>query len=167
MVYKLAKTRNRRTKDIRDSIYINDTGGNILTDHEKINDRWQEYIDELFKTNARKEPDKCDATEGTIPRITDEEIRKQLDKLKNRKANGPDNLPIELWKLVGDAGIESLETTMNEVMSRGMPSFWRSSEISPLYKCKGSVLDCGNYRGIKLTSHTMNRWEHILENRIR
>ena len=47
---------------------------------------------------------------------------KQLDKLKSRKANGPDNLPIELWKLVGDAGIESMETTMNEVMSRGMPS---------------------------------------------
>ena len=51
---------------------------------------------------------------------------------------------LELWKLVGDAGIESLETTMNEVMSRGMPSSWRFSEISPIYKGKGSVLDCGN-----------------------
>ena len=38
---------------------------------------------------------------------TTEEIRKQLQKLKNRKANGSDNLPIELWKLVGGAGIES------------------------------------------------------------
>ena len=114
MIYKLAKTRNRRTKDISDSIYINDADGNILTDHEKIQDRWQEYFDELFNvTNARKELDKCDETEGPIPRITEEEIRKQLDKLKSRKANGPDNLPIELWKLVGDAGIESLETTMN------------------------------------------------------
>ncbi len=48
---------------------------------------------------------------------------------------------IELWKLVGAAGIESLETTMNEVMSRGIPSSWRYSEISPIYKGKGSVLD--------------------------
>ena len=86
--------------------------------------------------------------------------------MKNRKANGPDNLPIELWKLVGDAGIESLETTMNEVMSRGMPSSWRYSEINTIYKCKGSVLDCGNYRGIKLMSHTMKLWERIIENRI-
>ena len=69
----------------------------------------------IYVTNARKEPDKCDETEGPIPRITEEEIRKQLDKVKNRKANGPDNLPIELWKLVGDAGIESLETTIDEV----------------------------------------------------
>ncbi len=58
---------------------------------------------------------------------------------------------------------------MNEVMSRGMPSSWRFSEISPVYKGKGSVLDCGNYRGIKLMSHTMKLWEHkiIIKNRIR
>ena len=113
MIYKLAKTRNRRTKDISDNIYISDADGNILTDHAKIKDRWQEYFEELFNvTSARKEPDKCDETEGPIPRITAEEIRKQLEKLKKRKANGPDNLPIQLWKLVGDAGIESLETTI-------------------------------------------------------
>ena len=105
-----------------------------------------------------------DETEGPIPRITAEEIRKQLEKLKNRKANSPDNLPIELWKLVGDAGIESLGTTMNEVMHRGMPSSWRYSEISPTYKGKGSVVECGNYIGIFNVSHdetlgTYNREE--------
>ena len=70
MICKLAKTRNRRTKDISDNIYINDADGNILTDHEKIKDRWQEYFEELFNvTNAMKEPDQCDETEGQIPRI--------------------------------------------------------------------------------------------------
>ena len=55
VIYKLDKTRNRRTNDISDSIYINDADGNILTDHENIKDRWQEYFDELFNvTNARK-----------------------------------------------------------------------------------------------------------------
>ena len=56
---------------------------------------------------------------------------------------------------------------MNEVMSIGMPLSWRFSEISPVYKGKGSVLECGNYRGIKLMSHTMKLWEHVIENRIR
>ena len=119
MISKLAKTRNRRTKDMSNNIYISDVDGNTLTDHEKIKDRWQEYFEELFNvTNARKEPDKCDETEGPIPRITAEEIKKQLEKLKNRKANEQYNSPIELWKLVGDVGIESLETTMNDVMNR-------------------------------------------------
>ena len=53
MIYNLAKTRHRRTKDISDNIYISDADGNILTDHEKIKDRWQEYVEELFNvTNA-------------------------------------------------------------------------------------------------------------------
>ena len=55
MICKLAKTRNRRTKDISDNIYISDADANIITDHEKIKDRWQEYFEELFNvTNARK-----------------------------------------------------------------------------------------------------------------
>ena len=41
MIYKLAKTRNRRTKGISDNIYISDADGNILTDHEKLKDKWQ------------------------------------------------------------------------------------------------------------------------------
>ena len=64
----LAKTRNRRTNGISDNIYISDADGNIRTDHEKIKDRWQEYFEELFNvTNARKELDNCDETDGPIP----------------------------------------------------------------------------------------------------
>ena len=92
IIYKLAKTRNRGTKYISDNIYVSDADGNILTDHEKIKDRWQNYCEQLFNvTNARKEPDKCDETEGPTPIITAEEIRKQLEKLTKRKTNGPDN----------------------------------------------------------------------------
>ena len=41
------------------------------------------------------------------------------------------------------------------------------SLLSPIYKGKISVLECGNYRGIKLMSHTMKLWERMIENRIR
>ena len=37
----------------------------------------------------------------------------------------------------------------------------------PIYKNKGDIQDCGNYRGIKLMSHTMKIWERIINNRIR
>ena len=37
----------------------------------------------------------------------------------------------------------------------------------PIFKGKGCVLECNNYRGIKLMSHTMKLWERIIEARLR
>ncbi len=48
-----------------------------------------------------------------------------------------------------------------------MPNEWRDSVTVPIYEEKGDIQDCGNYRGIKLLSHTMKLWEKILKSRIR
>ena len=48
-----------------------------------------------------------------------------------------------------------------------MPNAWRESVIIPIFKEKGDIQDCGNYRGIKLMSHTMKIWEKVIERRIR
>ena len=37
----------------------------------------------------------------------------------------------------------------------------------PIYKNKGDVQNCENYRGIKLMSHTMKLWERVIEQRLR
>lgn len=39
--------------------------------------------------------------------------------------------------------------------------------ITPVYKGKGSVQDCGNYRSIKVMSHTMKLFERIIDMRMR
>ena len=44
---------------------------------------------------------------------------------------------------------------------------WRKSTLVPLYKNKGDIQDCSNYRGIKLISHTMKLWERVMEHRLR
>ena len=36
-----------------------------------------------------------------------------------------------------------------------------------LYKSKGDIKECENYRGIKLMSHSMKLWEWVIETRIR
>ena len=48
-----------------------------------------------------------------------------------------------------------------------IPTEWRDSVIIPIYKEKGDIQDCGNYRGIKLMSHTMKIWERIIDRRLR
>ena len=39
--------------------------------------------------------------------------------------------------------------------------------LVPLYKGKGDVKKCRNYRGIKLMSHTMKLWERVIDLRVR
>ena len=48
-----------------------------------------------------------------------------------------------------------------------IPTEWRDRVIIPIYKQKGDIQDCRNYRGIKLMSHTMNIWERVIDIRLR
>src|SRR5215469_16883833 len=42
----------------------------------------------------------------------------------------------------------------------------RVSGLVPLYKGKGDVQQCNNYRGIKLLSQTMKIWEKVIDTRL-
>ena len=48
-----------------------------------------------------------------------------------------------------------------------MPEEWRRSVLILVYKNKGNAQCCGNYRRIKLMSHTMKVWKKIIEARLR
>ncbi|KAK3572429.1 hypothetical protein QTP86_032648 [Hemibagrus guttatus] len=48
-----------------------------------------------------------------------------------------------------------------------LPEEWRRSVLVPIFKNKGDVQSCSNYRGIKLMSHTMKVWERVVEARLR
>ena len=48
-----------------------------------------------------------------------------------------------------------------------MPEVWRDSVIVPIFKEKGDIQECGNYRGIKLMSHIMNVCEKVIDRRLR
>ena len=53
------------------------------------------------------------------------------------------------------------------VTTKRISDAWRKSILIPIYKNKGDIQNCANYRGIKLMSHTMKLWEKVIENRIR
>ncbi|KAI5100996.1 gastrula zinc finger protein XlCGF28.1-like [Silurus meridionalis] len=48
-----------------------------------------------------------------------------------------------------------------------MPEEWRRSVLVPIFKNKGDVQTCSNYRGIKLISHTIKLWERVVKARLR
>ncbi|XP_068229382.1 uncharacterized protein [Palaemon carinicauda] len=88
--------------------------------------------------------------------VTRREVEQAIKKMKNSKAAGPDNIPVEIWKSLGEEGIDILwNLTQKTFNQENMPEKWRRSLIIPIYKGKGDIQECGNYRGIKLISHTM------------
>ncbi|KAK3521199.1 hypothetical protein QTP70_000483 [Hemibagrus guttatus] len=87
--------------------------------------------------------------------------------MKSGKAVGPDDIPVEVWKCLGEAAVEFLASLFNRILeSEKMPEEWRSVLV-PIFKNKGDVQICSNYRGIKLMSHTMKVWERVVEARLR
>jgi len=88
--------------------------------------------------------------------------------MKSGKAVGPDLIPVEIWKCLGEVGLDWLTELFNVIFRTvKMPNEWRTSTVIPLYKHKGDVQYCNNYRGIKPLSHMMKLWERVIEGRLR
>ena len=150
LIYKLANTRKRRALDIADNIYVNDSRGNTLTEDGDIRNRWSGcYSGLLNETNPKEQLQNVPETAGEVPPISVQEIRNQLTKMKGNGACDPDLIPIEVWKKMGEEGLVFLKKELNEILTSGIPSSWRLREVTPLFKGKGSILECSNYRGIK------------------
>ena len=68
--------------------------------------------------------------------------------MKKRKGIGPDDVPIDVMKLIGDPAVYILTEILNYInKGEPMPDDWRKSVLIPLYKNKGDALSCNNYRG--------------------
>ena len=89
-------------------------------------------------------------------------------RMKNGKAVGPANIPVEVWKCMGESALEFLKKLYNRTMeSEMMPKEWRYNVLIPIFKNKLDAQSCSNYRGIKFISHTMKLWTRVDERRLR
>ena len=87
------------------------------------------------------------------------EVREAFKRMKGGKALGFDDIPIKVWRCLGDIAIVWITKMFNIFRSNKMLEEWRRSILIPIYKNKGNIQSCTNYRGIKLMSHTMKLWE--------
>ena len=164
----MARQRDRAGKDVQHVRVIKDENGNVMVNSEAVLKRWKEYFEKLMNEENNRdlrteEPEVVNEEVNCVSR----EVKNTLRRMKKGKAVGPDELPVEAWKCMGKMRIEFLIRLFNRLlMGERMPEEWRSVLI-PIYKNKGEAQCCGNYRGIKLMSHTMKVWERIIEARLR
>ncbi|CAG9568035.1 unnamed protein product [Danaus chrysippus] len=169
LIYKLARARDKATQDIAKCLCVKDSQGTLLCNHASVKERWRCYFKELLNTqHPCSLPTEPPPNLGLIAPITPDETRNCLRRMKNRKAVGPDDIPIEAWKSLGSLGVLILTDLFNRILNTGtMPHQWRYSFITPIYKGRGSVQDCGSYRGVKIMSHTMKLFERMIDLRLR
>jgi hypothetical protein len=172
-IYRMAKSRERKMRDIIQVKCIKDETERLLTKHEDIKNRWQEYFDKLFNDDSESSSIELDISSDDlnrhfVRRIQESEVKDVLKRMKGGKAMGPNRIPIEVWRSFGDVAIVWLTKLFNLIFrSNKMPDEWRRSILVPIFKNKGGVQSCTNYQGIKLMSHTMKLWENIIEHRLR
>ena len=84
-----------------------------------------------------------------------DEIEVALKGMKHEKAMGPDGIPVEVWMSLGEGGVDMLLDLLQKIFEQEkMPEEWRDSVILPIFKEKGDIQDCRNYRCVKMISHT-------------
>ena len=94
--------------------------------------------------------------------------RRALKKMKNGKSIGPHGIPVEVWKVLGGEGVDILHQLIKEIMKKEViPEKWRESTLISIFKEKGDIQGCENYRGIKLMSHALKLFERVLDDRLR
>jgi hypothetical protein len=171
-VYKMATLWERKIRDFNQIKCIKDEADEFLVKDDEIKNRWREYFDKLFNDESEKTvielDDSVDTNMQFVWRIQKPEVKEALKKMKTNKALGPDDIPIEIWRCLGDIVIVWLTKLFNIIFwSNKMPDEWRRSILVSIFKNKEDIQSYTNYRGIKLMSNTMNLRERMIEYRLR
>ncbi|XP_019257885.1 PREDICTED: uncharacterized protein LOC109236123 [Nicotiana attenuata] len=174
-LFRLAKARERKARDLDQVKFIKDKEGRVLLDEGLIRRRWQTYFHSLLNEEGdmsivlgdmELSGSRCDF--GYCRRIKVDEVEGAMRKMSMGKATGPDKIVVEFWKSAGKAGLEWLTRLFNVIFrTKKMPEEWRWSTMVPIYKNKGDIQNCNKYQGIKLLSYTMKDWERVVEQRVK
>ncbi|GFN88795.1 endonuclease-reverse transcriptase [Plakobranchus ocellatus] len=131
---------------------IKSKDGTMLMEKKEILNRWSEYVEDLFKDDKCENPPKKKKNiEGST--ILEEEVEAAIKKMKNGKATGPDNIPVEIIKALDNLGIDLTTKRLNAIYdSVTIPEDLCKSVFIVLPKTPGAT-ECELHRTISLMSH--------------
>ena len=85
--------------------------------------------------------------------ILDHEVRRALGSITTNRANGGNEIPNELFKILKDDAVEVLHSTCQHIWkTQQWPQDWKRSVFILIPK-KGDAKECSNYHTVMLISH--------------
>ncbi|XP_055814177.1 uncharacterized protein LOC129883568 [Solanum dulcamara] len=163
ILYRLAKVRERKARDLYLVKCIKDEEGEVLVYENFIKKMWQTYFHGLLNKKRDRDIALGDLVYshslrgfGNCTCFRVEEVRCAIIRMKRGREIGLDKILMDFWKSIGKTGLEWLTRLFNVILKIAkVPDEWRWSTMVPLYKNNDDIQNCNNYRGIKLLSHTM------------
>ena len=150
---------------------MKDNDGKVVNVEESVLRIWKEYYRGVMnEEESEREGRKNDGNRVNldVEMTSKVELGEGMKRMKNGKAVGPDDIPMDVCKCLGENALEFLTKLYNKTMESGrMPDDWRGSLLMPIFKNEGDVQSFSNNRGIQLISHTMKLWERVVEGRLR
>ena len=148
------EVRRVRKGELRTEETVKDVNGRLLRGNE-ARKRWAEYFEELLNVQEDREADIVAVGGVQVPvmgeenerEITIEEVKRALNETKGGKAPGMDGVRVEMLKEGGVTVLEWLVRLFNICfMLSIVPVGWVIACMVPLYKGKGDMYECSNFR---------------------
>ena len=117
-ILRIAKARDAASKDLTQVRQIKDNQGVILAEEGEIKSRWEAYFERLLnEENPKTVFENGHPNEAVTTALTRREVERAVKKMKNGKATGPDKIPVEVWKSLGEEGTDFLWDLMKKILN--------------------------------------------------
>ena len=132
---------------------IKDRNGRDLTEAEDIKKRWQEYTEELYKTELHDPDNHNGVITDLEPDILECEVKWALGSITMNKASGGDGIPVDLFQILKYDALKMLHLICQQIWkTQQWPQDWKRSVFIPIPK-KGNAKEYLNYCTIALISY--------------
>ena len=137
---------------------LSSDGNTLSKDQKDLSKRWREYFSTLLNRPSSDDSETLNQIPQQPVRVslakpsTIEEINKAIHQTVSGRASGKDSIPSEIYKTAGPDALVAFHDVLLTVWEEMMPDDFCEALIVSLYKKKGSMSDCWNYRGISFLS---------------
>ena len=143
--------------------------GNILGSAQDVAKRWAQFLTRKFAaTQAEEDRPAMQGLEPTVGQgeLTRKEILQGLGRMSNGKATGPDELPIEIFKVCPVCQQLLIELLQSIWRDEVVPTDFAKAKFVMLYKNKGSSDDPSKYRCLGLLNHSYKTLSQCMQARL-
>ena len=132
------------------------------TEGGNIKKRWQEYTEDLYKTDLHDLDNHHGVISQLEPDILECKVKWALGSITTNKASGADGIPVELFQILKDDGVNVLHSICQQIWKiQQWLQDWKMSVFIPIPK-KGNAKECSDYCTIAFISQAIKVMLKIL-----